>query len=114
MYGAATLDHERLEQGGERHKDDEVYGQAATCPKPNITLCGKQGGGCSHSKRHFLFGASQFLLGHVTLVALVAQVTPSRSNEDQCRDAKDDSYPEGLVMNWEIIWRSGWKHGYKG
>ena len=114
MYGAATLDHERLEQGGERHKDDEVYGQAATCTKPNITLCEKQDGGCSHSKRPFLFGASQFLLGHVTLVALVAQVTPSRSNEDQCRDAKDDSYPEGLVMNWEIIWRSGWKHGYKG
>jgi hypothetical protein len=44
---------------------------------------------------------------------MVAQVALSRNDKNHCRDAKDDSYTEGLIVNWEIIWRSGRKERYQ-
>jgi hypothetical protein len=46
-------------------------------------------------------------------VALVAQLSPSRNDKDHCRDAKDDRYAKGLIMNWEIIRSGGWKERYQ-
>ena len=45
---------------------------------------------------------SQFLLAHLALEAPVTQIAPSHNDKNQCRDAKDDSYTEGLIMNREI------------
>src|SRR5436189_991000 len=57
----------------------------------------------------FRFRVSWFLL---TYLAMVAQVALSQNDKNHCRDAKDDSYTEGLIVNWEIIWRSGRKERY--
>jgi hypothetical protein len=43
---------------------------------------------------------------------MVARVALSHNDKNHCRDAKDDSYTEGLIVNWEIIWRSGRKERY--
>src|SRR5438067_12217626 len=58
----------------------------------------------------FRFRVSWFLL---TYLAMAAQVALSRNDKNHCRDAKDDSYTEGLIVNWEIIWRSGRKERYQ-
>jgi hypothetical protein len=58
----------------------------------------------------FRFRVSWFLL---TYLAMVAQVALSHNDKNHCRDAKDDSYTEGLIVNWEIIWRSGRKERYQ-
>jgi hypothetical protein len=34
---------------------------------------------------------------------MVAQVALSHNDKNDCRDAKDDSYTEGLIVNWEIF-----------
>ena len=57
----------------------------------------------------FRFRVSWFLL---TYLAMVARVALSHNDKNDCRDAKDDSYTEGLIVNWEIIWRSGRKERY--
>lgn len=61
----------------------------------------------------FLFGVSWFQLTHFPLVTLVAQLASSNKDKDQPRDAKDDSYAKRLIMNWEIIRRSGRKERYQ-
>ena len=66
----------------------------------------------SHSTP-FLFDVPQFLLAYVALVALVAQIALSHNDKNQCRHAKDDSYTEGLIMNWEIIRGSRRKERYE-
>jgi hypothetical protein len=48
----------------------------------------------------------------VNYLAMVAEVALSHNDKNDCRDAKDDSYTEGLIVNWEIIWRSGRKERY--
>src|SRR5215217_3878137 len=45
---------------------------------------------------------------HFALVALVAQSSPSRNDDDQCRDAKDDSHAQ-VKRNGSEIHRGGWK-----
>jgi hypothetical protein len=37
------------------------------------------------------------------VVALVAEVSASRNDEDQCRDAKNDSNTQRFIMNWTMV-----------
>ena len=67
---------------------------------------------CLLLMRVLILQYARSLLAHPVLVALVAQVSPSRNDDGQCRDGKDDSNTQCLIMNWEIIRRSGWKERY--
>src|SRR5215217_4775702 len=46
---------------------------------------------------------------HFALVALVAQSSPSRNDDDQCRDAKDDSRAQVKRNGRETELSGGWK-----
>src|SRR5438105_273801 len=51
----------------------------------------------------YLRGSSDLHVALVALVALVAQVSSSYNDEDHRRDAKDNSYAQGLIVDWEIM-----------
>ena len=65
------------------------------------------------SSTTFLLREWLFLLAHLPLVTLVAQVSSSNKDKDHRRDAKDDSYPKRLIMDREIMRRSGREERYQ-
>jgi hypothetical protein len=58
----------------------------------------------ANGRDHLQYARS--LLARLALVALVAQLSASRNDEDQCRDAKNDSNTQCLML-WKALAATG-------